>query len=177
MCIRDRDLSIVREWYRSLVQLHMRRAGLTTGNAADHAIEQALGVAARWRKEDPDNVEIDEQVATSLFAMGRPDDAKKHLSSIVERRPAEGIAWSRVATVLQREGELDGALETWSEAVRVEPTNPTWLLSKAEALLARGASGDKEQARSLLSKIQDGKWQDRFQNVRYEAQRALEGVR
>ncbi len=171
------DLSIVREWYRSLVQLHMRRAGLTTGNAADHAIEQALGVAARWRKEDPDNVEIDEQVATSLFAMGRPDDAKRHLSSIVERRPAEGIAWSRVATVLQREGELDGALETWSEAVRVEPTNPTWLLSQAEALLARGASGDKEQARSLLSKIQDGKWQDRFQNVRYEAQRALDGAR
>lgn len=170
-------LSTVRAWYERLVQLHLRRAALTTDAAAEHAIGEALAVVARWRKEDLDNIAIDELVATSLFAMGRPQEAKKHLSSIVERRPAEGVAFSRVATVLQREGELDGAITSWSEAVRVEPTNPTWMLAHAQALLARGAGPDKQSALALLRKIDDGKWQDRFTNVRYEAQRVYESAR
>lgn len=163
------DLSVVRGWYTRLIGLHMRRAGLATGQAADTAVAQMLNVAARFRKEDPGNIAIDELVATSLYQLGRMDEAKKHLSSIVERRPADGTAWSRVANVLETQGDLDGSLGAWREATRVEPTNPTWMLSLAQALLARGDEQSRTEALDLLVRIDKGKWQDRFSGISYQA--------
>lgn len=171
------ELWVVRGWYERLVELHMRRAGLTNGPVADAAVRSALAVAARWRREDPDNIGIDELTAKSLFRVGRVSEAKMHLSSIVERRPAEGVAWSRVATVLEREGDLEGALAAWSEAARVEPTNPTWALSQAHTLIARGGNSDRALAIDLLRRITEGEWQDRFSGVEYEAERLLESER
>jgi len=168
------DLHAVRSWYSRLLALHFRRAGLSGGaGGASAAVRDALGVATRWRREDADNAAIDETCAASLFRLGRDEEARKHLSSIVERRPAEGAAWGKVGEILQQQGDLTGALLAWQDAARVEPTNPTWLLRRAEGLLIRAKGDDREVASGMLEKIANGKWQDRFMNVANDAGRLL----
>lgn len=133
-------------------------------------LDQALDVAARWRAEDPDNKEIDERCATLLFTLGQPDEAMRHLDSIVERHAGEGDAYSAVAGQLEREGRLADADRRWQQAIAVEPTNPTWLIGRAHNLLA---SGDAATARVLAQQVKDGKWQDRFFSAKYEADELL----
>lgn len=169
------ELEVVRAWYSRLLDLHLRRAGLGSGNA-DAKVSEALAVAARWRRDDPENSDIDERCAFALFRMGRDADARRSLTSIIDRRPAEGASWSRVARVLEQQGDLEGALAAYRRASTVEPTNPTWSLSHAQALLARDKPGDRAEARALLQTIAKGKYQDRFMNVVYSAKSLLEGT-
>lgn len=168
------ELEIVRGWYTRLVDLHMRSAGLAAQPAqADASIAAAVAVAARWRREDPDNANIDELCARALYRMGRVEEARRHLYSIVERRPAEGSAWGRVATMLDQQGDLDAALAAWETAAAVEPENPTWQVSRAQILLVRGANGDHSTAKTLLDHVIDHKWQDRYWRAQTDARNLL----
>lgn len=129
----------------------------STGERAP--LDLALDVAARWRAEDPDNAEIDERCATLLFTLGQPLEAMRHLASISERHPADGDAHSKVATLLEREGRFLEADLSWQHAISVEPTNPSWLLGRANNHLA---TDDLTTARALVEQVLAGKWQDRF---------------
>ena len=106
--------------------------------------------------------------------MERPADAWRQLSSIIERHPGDGGAYAQVAGVLQGLGDLEQADGLWRRAALVEPTNPTWLLSRAQNLMA---SGDEATARQLVEKVARGEWQDRFANVTGQAKNLLEGWR
>lgn len=168
------ELEIVRGWYTRLVDLHMRRAGLAAQPAAaDASISAAVAVAARWRREDPDNASIDELCAQALYRMGRVEEARRHLYSIVERRPAEGSAWSRVATMLDQQGDSDAALAAWETAAAVEPENPTWQVSRAQILLVRGSNSDRATAKALLDHVIKNKWQDRYWRAESDARNLL----
>ncbi|MFO0551293.1 MAG: VIT domain-containing protein [Polyangiaceae bacterium] len=156
------SMNDVTGWYRELVRLELRRAGMTSGDAAKDALEKALSVAARWRREDPGNAEIDELCASTLFSMGKSDEALRHLSSIVERQPADGSAWGRVAGILERQGDLEGALAALEKAAAVEPTNPGWFVRRGSLLLARDHAGDRTAAKGLFTKVIKGTWQDRY---------------
>lgn len=168
------DLAVVRTWYSRLVELHLRRAGIATAtSAADAAVTDALAVARRWRREDADNPAIDELCATALYRMGRPKEALEQASSIVERRPAEGASWGALGTLLTQQGDTSAAILAFEEASRVEPTNPTWLVSHAQALLARGKSEDRPAAKAMLEKVAKEKWQDRYFQVTNDAKALL----
>ena len=172
----DLPLERLRATYRRIFDL---RARLTESivlpdpkapQAARSPLDQALDIAARWRAEDPDNKEIDERCATLLFILGQPDEAVRHLDSIVERHAGEGEAYSAVAAILEREGRFTDADLRWQQAIAVEPTNPTWLLGRAHNLLA---NGDTATARALAQQVKDGKWQDRFFSAKYQAEELL----
>jgi Flp pilus assembly protein TadD len=164
-------LAQLRAAYRRIFQLRARLAESITGaseqggkgmsqETAERApIDLALDVAARWRAEDPDNAEIDELCATLLFTLGHPTEALRHLDSVIERHPGEGEAYGKVAALLEREGRLEDADRRWQQAAAVEPTNPTWLVSRAHNLIA---AGDTATARALALQVQQGKWQERF---------------
>ena len=172
----DLPLGQLRGAYRRIFDLRARLAESIAlpdpqaAKAARSPLDQALDVAARWRAEDPDNKEIDERCATLLFTLGQPDEAIRHLDSIIERHAAEGEAYAAVARQLEREGRFTDADLRWQQAVAVEPTNPTWLVSRAQNLLA---SGDTTTARALAQQVKDGKWQDRFFSSKYEADELL----
>jgi Flp pilus assembly protein TadD len=164
-------LETLRDEYRRLFSLRARLAqSLDSGADAEASVAAALAVAAKWRRDDPDNSEIDTTAARLLYALGRSDDAWRQLATTIERHPAEGQAYADVAGALENEGNLDQADRVWSRAVRVEPTNPTWLLHRAENLTALG---DERQARTLLTTITAGKWQDRFSAIVYQAKDEL----
>lgn len=161
------DLAELRRLYRHAFQLRARLSQASAEpKATGQALDAALAIAARWRREDPDNPEIDELTADLLFAQERPEEAWRHLSSIVERHPDEGSAHARVAERLAREGDLKGAERSISQAIAAEPTDPTWLLRRAQH---RVAADDIEGAQRDLKAIAAGKWQDRFASVTYEA--------
>ena len=161
----DLPLVQLRAAYRTLLELRARLAsthdlaGRPRTDQTRDPLDRALDVAARWRAEDPDNPEIDERCATLLFTLGHHAEARRHLDSIVERHPADGSAHARVARLLEREGLIPEADLAWQSAIAVEPTDPTWLVGRAENRLA---TGDRDTARALALQVTAGKWQDRF---------------
>ncbi len=161
------DLGELRALYERALQMRARisQAGLD-GKPNAQAIDAALAVAKRWRRDDPDNPRIDELSAKLLYSHGLKDAAWRQLSSISERHPSEGDAHARVAALLAREGDLKAANRSLAAAIAAEPTNPTWLLRRAQNLLA---ADERQQAEADLKAIADGDWQDRFRSVVYEA--------
>ena len=136
---------------------------MSSGTSTRPALDLALDLAGRWRAEDPDNADIDERCAGLLFSLGHDAEALRHLDSIIERHPADGAAFAKVADVLEREGRFDAADLRWQQAAAVEPTNPTWLVGRAHNRLA---SADRQTARALVEQVLAGDWQPRFsQNV------------
>jgi Flp pilus assembly protein TadD len=159
-------LSELRAVYGRVLSLYGRLALAPSSEGLD-ALEAMLGAAAAWRRHDPDNVGIDRLCAATLFAVDREDEAWRHLSTAIERHPGEGGAYEQVAAALENEGRLDRADAMWTRAFEVEPTNPTWLLRRAQNLVA---AGDAAHASDLLAEIRRGTWQDRFANVTWQAQ-------
>jgi tetratricopeptide (TPR) repeat protein len=169
-------LETLRLWHRKLIDLHRRMAlAADRPERASQEIAAALAVAAAWRREDPDNSEIDKLCAATLFAAGQPEQAQRHLSSIIERHPAEGQAYADVADALEGQGIFADADALWVRAIEVEPTNPTWLIRRAQNRLAAGGPGEEAAARDLLTRIDKGTWQDRFSNVVDQARSFLKG--
>ncbi|MFO0615660.1 MAG: VIT domain-containing protein [Polyangiaceae bacterium] len=165
----DLDLDVVRGWYGTLTSIHLRRASLAASPEAEWALRDAFDVAKRWRREDPGNPEVDELCASALDKLGRTSEAEAFAASVVDRAPLLGAAWGQAAAMFQRQGAFNTALAAWSRASAVEPTNPTWLLDRAQALVARGKSGDADEARGLVAKIRKGRFQTRFDDVVYRA--------
>ncbi|MBA3547416.1 MAG: tetratricopeptide repeat protein, partial [Nannocystis sp.] len=159
-------LAQLRTTYRSILDLRARDASIkpgpgdsSKGAGQRHPLDLALDLAARWRAEDPDNAEIDERCAALLFALGQPAEAMRHLASIAERHPADGDAHAKIAAVLEREGRFAEADRSWKQAIAVEPTNPVWLIGRANNHLA---TDDPTTARALVEQVVAGKWQERF---------------
>jgi tetratricopeptide (TPR) repeat protein len=169
-------LELVRKRYRKLLGLHVKRH---KANAAERTLALAAVVATArdWRREDPDNAEVDLTVAAALDRLGMAAEANRQLFSIVDRHPGEGDAFAKVAAAMEDRGQFDEAVLLYGRAIDVEPTNPTWLLSKSHVLRARGQAGDPATARALLEQIERGKWQDRFAPQVNEARRLLAEAR
>jgi tetratricopeptide (TPR) repeat protein len=163
-------LGDLRAAYRRVIGLYGKLAHSPSSEGAD-ALEGMLSAAADWRVHDPDNDEIDVLCASSLYALGNPEQGWRHLSSVIERHSGEGSAYERVASILENEGRLDEADGLWQQAIAVEPTNPTWLFRRSQNLVALDRA---DEARALLTEIEDGKWQDRFSNITWQAEHMLE---
>ena len=154
-------LAELRELHRRLVELYARTIlAEPSGESSRRALTSALAALARWRADDADNPEIDKRAFVMLSAVGQKAEALRHLSSIIERHPGEASAYSAVADALEEQGQ-DASAER-ARAIELEPTNPTWLLRRAEGLL--GSQGEPA-ARALLEQIAHGTWQPRFSDV------------
>ncbi|PRP97690.1 Vault protein inter-alpha-trypsin [Enhygromyxa salina] len=163
-------LGELRQGFARLFDLRARLARPLAAPAADRAaaLEAALSVADRWRLEDPDNPEIDRLCAQLLWSLGHDDEAWRHLSSTLDRHPAEGQALAWVADALERGADLERADRVWARAIAVEATNPLHRLRRAQNLLA---TGHEREAASLLAEIESGEWQPRFVQTVAQARR------
>jgi len=161
------ELSVIRSDYQRLINLYGRRAQVVSGTKRAELLHKALAAAAEWRKVDPDNSQIDSITANTLYSLGRPEEAWRYLSTAIERHPMEGSAYQVVADALEAEGRVDQAEPMWRRAYEVEPTNPTWLLRRSQALFALG---ERDTARELLQEIAKKEWHERFFNVKYQAE-------
>lgn len=161
-------LGALRRIYQRQFDLYLRASD---DMGAAEALQAALGVAARWRRDDPDNATIDRLCAAALYDRGQPALGWRQLSSIIERHPAVGAAYGDVAGFLEQRGQLRRAQTIWQQASEAEPTNPSWLLRLAQT---RIALGDRAGGKDLLRRIDQGSWQERFSSTVHAARRLLE---
>ncbi|NUO50503.1 MAG: hypothetical protein HOV80_16735 [Polyangiaceae bacterium] len=175
----DREVPMdeVRARYGRLLTLHVKQGDDASPAQYATALAAAVQTARSWRREDPDNADVDLNVAAALDRLGSPQEAERQLYSIIDRHPGEGDGFAKVAAAMEARGNFDEALALWEQAASVEATNPTWLLRQAQLLRARSQPGDIDAARRALVKIHDTKWQDRFRPQTYEAEQLLNATK
>jgi tetratricopeptide (TPR) repeat protein len=164
-------LADLRSGFARLFDLRARQARpIAAGSDSTKALAEALAVADRWRAQDPDNAQIDRLCAELLWSLGRDEEAWRHLSSTLDRHPADGEAIAWVADALENSGRITEADAVWARAIAVEPTSANHQLRRAMNLLA---SDREAEARAALEALVAGEWQDRFRWDVEQAKRLL----
>jgi radical SAM superfamily enzyme YgiQ (UPF0313 family) len=61
-------------------------------------------------------------VAVALYDAGRLDDAERHVRRAMDLGyPCPGLAWNHLACIAKARGDIDGMMNAFSEAARVDP--------------------------------------------------------
>jgi tetratricopeptide (TPR) repeat protein len=164
----------VRNELSTMIGLARDLAMQSTGPARDTAVARALKWGARWRQLDPGNASIDATLGDLELAVGNTAEAWRQLSSAIERDPMSGDGYQTVAAAFEAQGHVAEALPYWEQALRIDQTNPTPRLRKAEALAALGRRDD---ATAVLRDIAGRTWHERWAGVAAQAQALLEQAR
>jgi tetratricopeptide (TPR) repeat protein len=111
-----------------------RYAGLFDLDLLKQSAEHALAVL----KDDPDQFEALMVLGTDYFRLGRLDDAVRYVRQGADRYPERAEVWSRLGQLALAMGDSRGAAPLMEKAVRLEPSNPSylynygWLLDQME---------------------------------------------
>jgi tetratricopeptide (TPR) repeat protein len=160
------DINVVRSELSQIIALAHQLAVQTTGTERAQVVTRALRWGSRWRAIDPGNSQIDQQLGELLLAVGDLAGAKRQLSSTIEHDPWSGAGYTVVAEAFERQGKVEEALPLWEQAIRIDQTNPTPRLRKAQALIALGRSSEGDV---ILAEIGKRKWHDVWSSVVYQA--------
>jgi tetratricopeptide (TPR) repeat protein len=164
------DLSGVRVELANILALAEQLAVQSTGAERDKAIHTALVWGDRWRAIDPGNAQIDTTLGQLMFAVGDDQGAWRQLSSAIERDPWSSSGYMTVAAMFEQQGRVEPALAYWEMAIRIDQTNPSPRLRKAQALIALGRASEGD---AVLAEIVHGKWHDVWESVVYQARELL----
>jgi tetratricopeptide (TPR) repeat protein len=111
-----------------------RYAGLYDSVFFNQSAEQALAVL----KGEPDQFDALMILGTDYHRLGRFDDAARYVQQGAERFPDRAEVWSRLGQLRLGKGDSAGAAPLMEKAVRLEPSNPSylynygWLLDQME---------------------------------------------
>jgi hypothetical protein len=165
------DIATLRGELAQVVSIAGWLAARSNGVARADAVRRALIWGDRWREVDPDNPEIDEQLANVMLGIGDTAGAWRQLSSAIERDPWSGAGYTIVAEAFQRQGKVADSLAFWQQAIVIDQTNPTPRLRKAQALITLGRNAE---AAALLAEIAARTWHPVWSSTVYEARSLLE---
>lgn len=110
-------------YYRAFANNNLRRYSLARNDYED------------FLRLSPRNMEARLGLAYTLTKLDRYSDALDHLNNLVEMYPDSSIVYAARAGV---EGEMkafDTALYDWDEAIKRDPLNHEYVISKAEILI------------------------------------------
>ncbi|MFT5429780.1 MAG: hypothetical protein ACI9OJ_000452 [Myxococcota bacterium] len=91
------------------------------GLMAGGQLESALTAARAWRERDAYNLVVVRLMGDLLVELGRPIEARRVYSAVVELLPDEPSAHRALATVLKQAGDLPGAYARLETAARLRP--------------------------------------------------------
>jgi Tfp pilus assembly protein PilF len=106
-----------------------------------------------------------------LLGVGDTAEAWRQLSTMIERDPMSGTGYEAIANVFEREGKVAEALDYWEHALRIDQTDPTPRLRKAQALYALGRNKEGDAA---LRDITNRRWHERWEWTVENARELLE---
>ncbi len=86
-----------------------RRFELVRARMAAGDLEGALGAAREWRAVDAYNLVVVRLIGDILSELGRPAEARRAYSAVVELLPEDPGAQRALATVLKQGGDIEGA--------------------------------------------------------------------
>ena len=122
-------------FYRAYANAHLRRYDL-----ARNDYEPLLRIS-------PDHLKARLGLSHILSKMGKKAEAMDQLNQLAEMHPDSAIVYVARAGLETECQSYDAALYDWDQAIRIEPRNGEYRLSKAELLILLGR---KEEARATL---------------------------
>ena len=100
-----------------------RYAGLFDPELFHKSAEHALAVL----KVEPDQFEALMILGTSYSRLGRLDDAQRYVQQGADCYPDRAEVWSRLGQLTLARGDATGAAPLMEKAIRIEPSNPSYL--------------------------------------------------
>src|SRR6185312_10847455 len=94
--------------------------------------------ARKLRETVPDDAELARLHGVALFMLGRGAEARSAFEQAVRLAPASVEARSNLASALQADGDVDGAVALLEQVVRDRPSDPALHNNLANALRAAG---------------------------------------
>ena len=130
------------------------------------AIKQLLASTKLGRR----NIKLFEDLAERYDKMGRPVEAERARTSIVESLPNESEGHAMLAEIRQKQERWDEAADHWEQVAVIRALEPTGLqrLGDAQIRLERF-----EAARNTLEKLLEKNWPSRFGDVHRDARQKL----
>ncbi len=122
-------------------------------------IYQELGFAdkaeAEFRKalEDPAYLTLElphYNLARLYFTMDRLDDARDEVERSIQIKPRFAMAHNLKGLILERKGDLPGAVDAYGQAAKFVPDDPTFGFNLGAALFK---NGEFERAKEVLERI------------------------
>jgi Tfp pilus assembly protein PilF len=89
-------------------------------------------------------------LARLYLTMERLDDALEYARKCVQIKPRFAMAYNLEGLILEKKGDLNGALESYEEAVKIVPGEPTFNFNLGVACFK---SGSLERATEIFEKI------------------------
>ncbi len=137
----------------------------------DRLLRQAEG-RRRRDPSDPPRLELSRRdiaryrdLGQRLEKIGRPDEAERAFTSIVEVLPRESESQAMLAEVRQQQNRWTDAITHWEQVARLRALEPTGLLKLAAAQIHDTRWAD---AADTLAKLRSHPWPPRFPNVQNE---------
>ena len=131
-----------------------------------------------WRELDRRNLGLYRDLGRRLEKLGRPAEAQRAFTSIVEILPAEAESHQMLAEIRQEENRWPEAIFEWQQAARLRWLEPTALLGLAAAQIH---DRRLEDAQATLQRLRSTGWPARFDSLLSqklpELQRALDAAR
>jgi tetratricopeptide (TPR) repeat protein len=138
------------------------------------AVDALLG----WRELDRRNLSLYRDLGRRLEKLGRPADAQRAFTSIVEILPAEAESRQMLAEIRQEQSRWPEAIFEWQQAARLRWLEPTGLVGLAAAQIH---DRRLEDAQATLQRLRSTGWPARFDSLLNqklpELQRALEAAK
>jgi len=134
--------NLAARYYRAYTLVHLRQYG-----QARNDYEQLLAMA-------PLHFEGRMALASVLQMLNRITDARDQLNQLVQLFPDSAMAYAARATFETEQKEYDTALFDWDEAIRRQPGNADFVVSKADILIKLGRNNDARQ--TLQQAIDNG---------------------
>jgi len=100
-----------------------RYAGLFDPELFNQSAEQALEVL----KTEPNQFDALMILGTDYFRLGRVDDAVRYVQQGADQHPERAEVWSRLGQLVLTKGNAAAAVPLMEKAVRLEPSNPSYL--------------------------------------------------
>lgn len=148
--VSDAELTRLRDAVTAEPKKREARFALVTALQQAGKLEEALTEARAWRAVDAYNLVVVRLIGDLLSELGRPDEALRVYSAVVELLSEDPDAQRALATVLKQSGQLGAAKQRLLAAhqLRPEDSRITFELADANVRL-----GEHAEAKRLLTQI------------------------
>jgi predicted Zn-dependent protease len=133
------------------------------------AIRQQLRAAQASRRD----IQLYHDLGRRYDAAGRPQEAERAYTSVVEMLPAESESHALLAEVRQRQNRWPEAVAQWEHVARIRALEPTGLLKLAAAQIHQK---QWDRAEETLRRLNERTWPARFGDVHGQVRTLLAQV-
>lgn len=166
------NLQETRIKYTALLQKYEEIADASTTLEQEPPKDLAARIvraADQWRSMEDDETQACQLASRILTKLDERELAWDYATTPVGTQPGSA-SWQSLGRHLAGAKDIDQANTAFERAFEFEQTNPQILLEHATLLRANGRATD---AKPLLKKIAEGKWQPRFNSVKQNATNLL----